>query len=196
MGDLAPFEEPLHEEFVRQLRGEIGDHPNHRPVTIKDRVGRRIPRELREKMLAILSRDQRLIEECWDKADSFSECLLAIHCHSYFPFLCQETALWEQVYIDQNVPIEAPNGKFYRPDIHMVVCINGTMLKVIAECDGPKHLDPDRSKHDKERDRNLTSMGYKIFRFTAGEIRRDGVRCVLELRDAIERLAEQDVLAG
>lgn len=56
--------------------------------------------------------------------------------------------------------------------------------KVVIECDGHDYHEKTKlqAKHDKERDRYLTSKGYKVLRYTGSEIYNDFERVERELK--------------
>lgn len=62
-------------------------------------------------------------------------------------------------------------------------------LKVVIECDG--HDFHERTKEqaarDRSRDRELQSLGFKIFRFTGSEIWGDPLACVYEIEAEVRR---------
>lgn len=60
--------------------------------------------------------------------------------------------------------------------------------KVIIECDGHDFHEKtkEQAKHDKERDRYLTSQGYKILRYTGSEIYNDFIKIERELSDLLD----------
>lgn len=60
--------------------------------------------------------------------------------------------------------------------------------KIIIECDGHDFHEKtkEQAKHDKERDRYLTSQGYKILRYTGSEIYNDFIKIEKELLALLE----------
>lgn len=59
---------------------------------------------------------------------------------------------------------------------------DGTTGGIVIECDGHDFHEKtkEQAAHDKARDRDLQSRGYRVFRFTGSEIHRDPVACVYE----------------
>jgi DNA helicase-2/ATP-dependent DNA helicase PcrA len=64
-------------------------------------------------------------------------------------------------------------GRFY---VDFMVEVNNS--KVIVECDGKGYHDPDR---DKERDKELSREGYRIFRFSGSRLYKDCDGCLNEI---------------
>jgi very-short-patch-repair endonuclease len=64
-------------------------------------------------------------------------------------------------------------------------------VDLIIECDG--HDFHEKTKHqaarDKQRDRLLQSIGYKVFRYTGSEIHRDAISCAEEVIDTLHSTA-------
>lgn len=60
--------------------------------------------------------------------------------------------------------------------------------KIVIECDGHDFHEKtkEQAKHDKERDRYLTSQGYKILRYTGSEIYNDFVKIEKELSNLLD----------
>lgn len=54
---------------------------------------------------------------------------------------------------------------------------------VVVECDGHEFHErtAEQAEHDRARDRAMTAAGYRVFRFTGREIRRDAARCAAEV---------------
>lgn len=54
---------------------------------------------------------------------------------------------------------------------------------VVVECDGHEFHErtPEQAEHDRARDRAMTAAGYRVFRFTGREIRRDRHKCANEV---------------
>lgn len=54
---------------------------------------------------------------------------------------------------------------------------------VVVECDGHQFHErtAEQAEHDRARDRAMTAAGYRVFRFTGREIRRDATRCAAEV---------------
>lgn len=90
---------------------------------------------------------------------------------------------------------QAPIGQ-YRVDF--LVKNYGSEVGVIIECDGHDFHEKtkEQAKHDKERDRWLTSQGYKILRYTGSEIYNDFVKIEDELFDLLDTKNEKSLLKG
>lgn len=58
---------------------------------------------------------------------------------------------------------------------------------MIVECDGHNFHDrtPEQASRDRERDRSLTSSGYRVYRFTGTDLNRRPIECVTELAEFI-----------
>jgi very-short-patch-repair endonuclease len=65
-----------------------------------------------------------------------------------------------------------------------LVDIEVHQARVIIEADGSQHQLREQKARDALRDAALTAAGYRVFRFTGGEINRDASRCVQEVIDA------------
>jgi very-short-patch-repair endonuclease len=63
------------------------------------------------------------------------------------------------------------------------VCLE---TKLIIEIDGGHHLDPDKSKNDKERTLWLQSQGYTILRFWNSSIIADPDSAILKVREILK----------
>ena len=65
---------------------------------------------------------------------------------------------------------------------------------IVVECDG--HAFHERTKEqaarDKKRDRDMTSAGFKVLRFTGSEIYRDPETCAREVSKFLDALAAQE----
>jgi len=53
--------------------------------------------------------------------------------------------------------------------------------KLVVEVDGERHLDPERQIRDRERDNWLAGQGYKVLRFSTGELAVAFEGCVQEI---------------
>lgn len=81
-----------------------------------------------------------------------------------------------------------PQEKIGRYRVDFVVEASFSDDKVIIECDGHDYHEKtkEQAKHDKERDRYLTSLGYKILRYTGSEIYNDFIKIEKELSILLE----------
>jgi very-short-patch-repair endonuclease len=54
---------------------------------------------------------------------------------------------------------------------------------VVVECDGHDYHErtKEQAAHDRKRDREMQSAGYKVFRFTGSELHRDAFKCAEEV---------------
>lgn len=66
-------------------------------------------------------------------------------------------------------------------------------VKIAIECDGHEFHEKtkEQAQHDKQRDRLLTELGFKVLRFTGSEIYRDADACAAEVYRLARRLLEQ-----
>lgn len=75
----------------------------------------------------------------------------------------------------------------YRVDFVVSFRFFGGEVNIVVECDG--HAFHERTQfqaaRDKRRDRSLTSLGYRIMRFTGSELNRDARGCAGEVMDMI-----------
>ncbi|MBV9851812.1 MAG: DUF559 domain-containing protein [Armatimonadetes bacterium] len=60
--------------------------------------------------------------------------------------------------------------------------------QLIVECDGHEFHEKTRAQvaRDKQRDRYLQKLGYKVFRFSGSEINQDAISCALEVFDGFD----------
>lgn len=67
--------------------------------------------------------------------------------------------------------------------------------ELIVECDGHDYHErtKEQAARDKKRDRAIQSMGYKIFRFTGSEIRRDPIDCAQQIVKELQKLTDKYV---
>lgn len=58
---------------------------------------------------------------------------------------------------------------------------------LIVECDGHNFHDrtPEQASRDRERDRELTASGYRVFRFTGTDLNRRPIECATEIVEFI-----------
>lgn len=65
---------------------------------------------------------------------------------------------------------------------------NGTMTRILIECDGHQFHDrtKEQAQRDKSRDRHLTAQGWRVLRFTGSEIYRDAEKCANEIAQILE----------
>jgi type I restriction enzyme, R subunit len=59
--------------------------------------------------------------------------------------------------------------------------------KLVLELDGGVHDGEKQKSHDKNRDENLTALGYKILRFTNDELQEDLDSVLARARQHLER---------
>jgi very-short-patch-repair endonuclease len=77
----------------------------------------------------------------------------------------------------------------YRVDFLITFsCGYKRLEELIVECDGHDFHDRthDQASRDRERDRVLTSAGYRVFRFTGTDINRRPIECAIEIFRFIE----------
>jgi len=89
-------------------------------------------------------------------------------------FALRERQEWESISVYHQQDI----GKYVAD---FLVIKDGEHPGTIIECDGHDFHErtKEQAQHDKERDRNLQSLGYKVYRFTGSEIFKSRGRCVL-----------------
>lgn len=87
-------------------------------------------------------------------------------------------------YSNDYVMVIIPQARIYPYTVDFLVLADFSDDKIIIECDGHDYHEKtkEQSKHDKERDRFLTSQGYKILRFSGSEIYNDFERIEKELK--------------
>jgi very-short-patch-repair endonuclease len=75
----------------------------------------------------------------------------------------------------------------YRVDFLITYPFFGTVIEIVAECDGHDFHEKTKvqASRDKRRDRDLQRLGYKVFRFTGSDIRGDARGCASDVLDAI-----------
>lgn len=77
----------------------------------------------------------------------------------------------------------------YRLDFHLECFANDRVHRFAIECDGHEFHEKtkEQARRDKKRDRDLAREGYVVMRFTGSEIWHDPVKCVLEVRDIVNK---------
>lgn len=77
---------------------------------------------------------------------------------------------------------QAPIGK-YRVDFLIITKIHEELHKVIIECDGHDYHDKtkEQATRDKKRDRQITSLGIPVLRFTGSDIYKRPMGCAEEI---------------
>lgn len=99
-----------------------------------------------------------------------------------FPITVRITPQWQfgKYRCDFYIEMERPN---FGADI-----TQNTTTRIAVECDG--HDFHERTKEqatrDKERDREMTKGGLKVFRYTGSEIFKDPIKCAKEVLDFLE----------
>lgn len=78
-----------------------------------------------------------------------------------------------------------PQQKIGQYRVDFVVEIEGE--KLVVECDGHDFHEKtkEQATKDKKRDRFLVSQGYKVLRFTGSEIKKNPLRVISEIADAV-----------
>ena len=79
------------------------------------------------------------------------------------------------------------SDKNFRADFLICAIYQGKEYKVVVECDGHNFHEKtkEQAARDKKRDRDLTSSGYTVMRFTGSEIHKNPSVCVRETLSAI-----------
>lgn len=89
-------------------------------------------------------------------------------------FVCLWYGLENGLVIPQyKIDDESLMGKKYRVDFLVIPRIGAFKIRplIIVECDGKEFHDvPERIREDRKRDRSLSWLGYKVFRFSGNEI--------------------------
>lgn len=89
-----------------------------------------------------------------------------------------EAALWQELRelkrLGLHVRKQAPIGR-YIADFAIL------KQKLVIEVDGHQHLEQRQVAHDKKRDAWLTSQGYKVLRFSTGDLTEAMDGCVEEI---------------
>lgn len=90
-------------------------------------------------------------------------------------------------------PIVGPKAMFfvklqepiltYRADFVVGLYDHPEAQRIVVECDGHDYHErtKEQAAHDRRRDREMQSAGYKVFRFTGSEIFRDALKCADEV---------------
>lgn len=65
---------------------------------------------------------------------------------------------------------------------------NGTVTRLIVECDGHDFHErtKEQARRDRSRDRILTARGWRVLRFTGSEIYRSAEKCAAEIAQMLE----------
>lgn len=82
----------------------------------------------------------------------------------------------------------------YRVDFLVVILLQGTenfppiQESIVVECDGHDYHErtKEQASRDKERDRTLQQMGYKVFRFTGSDIWNDVMPCATQVINSLD----------
>lgn len=104
----------------------------------------------------------------------------------------------DDLWFDGQEMIVSPQAQIGQYRVDFLVTNYGSEAGVIIECDGHDFHEKtkEQAKHDKERDRWLTSQGYKILRYTGSEIYNDFVKIEDELFDLLDVKKEKSLLRG
>ncbi|GAB7387405.1 hypothetical protein BSNK01_12410 [Bacillaceae bacterium] len=80
--------------------------------------------------------------------------------------------------------------KTYRLDFHLECHFKGRKHLFAIECDGHEFHEKSKEQaaRDKQRDRDLASLGYVVLRFTGSEIWKDPSKCADQVLDIIDKL--------
>jgi very-short-patch-repair endonuclease len=76
----------------------------------------------------------------------------------------------------------------YRVDFLIAYAFFGRTLEIVVECDGHEFHErtKEQARRDKKRDRELQSIGLKVFRFAGSEIAASAQVCASDVLDQIE----------
>lgn len=76
----------------------------------------------------------------------------------------------------------------YRVDFLISYAFFGRRLEIVVECDGHEFHEKTKvqARRDKQRDRELQSLGPKVLRFTGSEIHASAAACASDVLDQIE----------
>ena len=99
---------------------------------------------------------------------------------------------------DSEVQIDfLPQERIGKYCVDFVVHASYSDDKVIIECDGHDYHEKtkEQAKHDKERDRYLTSLGYKILRYAGSEIYNDFIKIEKELSKLLDVPSERSLFS-
>lgn len=79
------------------------------------------------------------------------------------------------------------NGIIYRSDFCIAVMGRNKNMCFIVECDGHDFHEKTKEQvaRDKKRDRDISSLGHIVIRFSGSEIYKDVGKCVREIKDII-----------
>lgn len=93
---------------------------------------------------------------------------------------CRQAPVRRGIFIYQQAPVLG-----YRADFLLGAMASPEAVPhwIVVECDGHQFHErtADQAEHDRARDRAMTAAGYRVFRFTGREIRRDVARCAAEV---------------
>lgn len=114
-----------------------------------------------------------------DKCESPIEQLLGIALFEYAPKRLE--GITSDYFIFSQEPIKTSEFS-YRADFVIDAIRNNDLKRFVIECDGHDYHEKTKkqAKRDKERDRNMTQLGYTVIRFTGSEIFENPIVCARE----------------
>jgi very-short-patch-repair endonuclease len=85
------------------------------------------------------------------------------------------------------VSVQRTIGESYRADFVISYLFFGNLFSSVIECDGHAFHEKTKAQaaRDRQRDRDIQRLGYKVFRFTGSEINADARKCAAEVLDDI-----------
>lgn len=104
----------------------------------------------------------------------------------------------DKVYMNESLHKWGPSPTFtlttqakieqYRVDFLLQLHHLGQTRNIVIECDGHDYHErtKEQAARDRSRDRELSTMGYSVLRFTGSEIYRDSFRCGQSVQDFLE----------
>lgn len=162
------------EEFNEDVKGSFDNLPDS------------VQKELSRKYLSKLDIEIGVLNEC----ESPIEQILAIQLNSVVRRIemISEACLFEP---QERISV---NDKTYRVDFLMCALRGSRNIQYVIECDGHDFHEKtkEQAKKDKCRDRDLTSAGYKVLRFTGSEIYNSPNGCANEISEIVIK----DLLSG
>lgn len=152
-----------------------------------DKLPKRVREEIENKLDWQKSSYTSLVKMC----ESPIEQLMAIHLYDLELDLHKDSlALWKPFNIRFHTQKEVEvNKKKYRLDFLIEIGIDEKNHKFAIECDGHDFHEKtkEQARRDKQRDRDLSSEGYTVIRFTGLEIYKNPSKCVGEVSKIISK---------
>lgn len=155
-----------------EMLGIVEEEYKGLPKTVKEFISNRVL----EKMFSALIE----INLC----ESPIEQLMGVALHEVFPKTVDVIA--DDFFINPQEKIEY-NGKDYRVDFFVVVNYKNKIKGYVIECDGHEFHEKtkEQARRDKQRDRDLMTIGHPVMRFTGSEIYDNPILCAREAASVI-----------